>query len=265
MSDVDNVGEDCEIACCELIPFEEIVGLKIGYEFFDEFQGNFSTEYPSASASYTDIDFEQNNFVSLLDTDFLDIYDELAKEDNAFEFGPSPVAMPIQIAEIFSTGVARGVIQEATLIENSDEKTIKNLSKEESFQNGNDEYNKLRQIEKVVENAMKAAETVGTGSIPRQILKSDTIDSRSIATKQKEKNRHDAIVKWRRKKSHSACKFKENLIISARQRATASRTREPQGKFKKVKAKWISATEFFQSAVPPCFENKLDVSDDIVT
>jgi hypothetical protein len=264
MSVAKNMLDECEIACCELIPYEEIIGLKIGYEFFDEFQDNFPTEYPSASASYTEIDFEQNNFVSLLDTDFLDIYDELAKEDDAFEFGPSPVAMPIQIAEIFSSGVSRGIIQEATLIENSNEKTIKNLSKEKGH---NDNREKQQCFENKSEIKMKGAEIIGKGNDTRQISKAGTTnDSRTSGIfKQKEKNRHDAIAKWKRKKSHAAGKFKENLIISARQRATASRTREPQGKFQKAKAKWIVATEYFQSAVLPGYEKELEISDEIVT
>lgn len=263
MSVVKNIRDECEIACCEFIPYEEIIGLKIDYEFFEEFQDNFPTEYPSASASYTEIDFEQNNFVSLLDTDFLDIYDELAKEDDAFEFGPSPVAMPIQIAELFSSGVTRGIIQEATLIENSDEKTIKNLSKEKI---GYDANEKQQIFEKISEIEMKGVGNIGKGNDSRLILKTGTNDSRTSGIlKQKQKNRHDAILKWRRKKSQSAGKFKENFIISARQRATASRTREPQGKFKKVKAKWIVATEYFQGAFIPGSENKVEITDDRVT
>ena len=199
--------EDANIADSELIPIEfaECDGY---YKDFNEVQYPYSTDedfhYPSASASYSGYDAEQN-FVSLLDTDFLEIYDELATGDDSYYIGPSPVAMPIIYsmpeAEIVPESSCE-IIQHATLIESSDPKIKQELSVDD-IQNECDIYRKTQ-----------------SG------------------------NRLTAIAKWRYKKSQAVCKAHDKCALSARQEATARRSRT-QGKFKKVKAKWITATEYF--------------------
>ena len=64
----------------------------------DEYSGGSSYQplYPAASASFAGADDVTK--VDMLDQDFLDIYDTLAKEDDSYLLGPSPVAMPIVYA-----------------------------------------------------------------------------------------------------------------------------------------------------------------------
>ena len=189
---------------CELVPieFSECCFKRCDenqYPYFtnDEFQ------YPSASASYSGNESEQN-IVSLLDTDFLEIYDELAKSDEFFFSGPSPVAMPITFAT--EAEIVRlennETIQHATLIEPSEPKTLKEFHDPEV----KSEHKILRQT--------------------------------------KRKNRISAISKWRLKRNRDVCKASDLNTMSARQEATARRPRT-HGKFRKVKAKWITATEYF--------------------
>ena len=207
-------SEDCDdlsTASCEFIPvdlspcasYSNIFdGDQYPYSVDDDFQ------YPSASASYSEIGGEQH-IVSLLDTDFLEICDELAKEDEAVEFDSSAaVAMPItcasQEADLVFTEMIIPEIQHATPIEVSEPKIFKQQSRlENRF-----EYSIFRQSQN--------------------------------------KFRSEAIYKWRCKKIRSVCKVIDKNIKSARQEATARRPRT-HGKFKKVKAKWIAATEYFQS------------------
>ena len=189
---------------CELVPiefsecyFKQCDENQYPYFTNDEFQ------YPSASAAYSGNESEQN-IVSLLDTDFLEIYDELAKSDEFFFSGPSPVAMPIAFAT--EAEVVRlennETIQHATLIEPSDPKILKELHDPEV----KSEHKTLRQS--------------------------------------KRKNRISAISKWRLKRNRDVCKASDLNTMSARQEATARRPRT-HGKFRKVKAKWITATEYF--------------------
>lgn len=189
---------------CELVPiefsecyFKQCDENQYPYFTNDEFQ------YPSASAIYSGNESEQN-IVSLLDTDFLEIYDELAKSDEFFFSGPSPVAMPIAFAT--EAEVVRlennDTIQHATLIEPSDPKILKELHDPEV----KSEHKTLRQS--------------------------------------KRKNRISAISKWRLKRNRDVCKASDLNTMSARQEATARRPRT-HGKFRKVKAKWITATEYF--------------------
>lgn len=199
--------ENANAADSELIPIEfaECDGY---YKDFNEVQYPYSTDedfqYPSASASYSGYDAEQN-FVRLLDTDFLEIYDELATGDDSYYIGPSPVAMPIIYAMPEAEIVAESsceTIQHATLIESSDPKIKQELSADDF---------------KTVCNIYRRTQSG---------------------------NRLTAIAKWRYKKSQAVCKARNKCALSARQKATACRSRT-QGKFKKVKAKWITATEYF--------------------
>lgn len=199
--------ENANIADSELIPIEftECDGY---YKDSDEFQYSCSTDedyqYPSASASYSGYDTEQN-FVSLLDTDFLEIYDELATGDDSYYIGPSPVAMAIIYAmpeaEIVPESSCEK-IQHATLIESSDPKIKQELSADDA------------------ESVYDSHRRTQNG------------------------NRMTAIAKWRYKKSQAVSKAHDKNALSARQEATARRPRT-HGKFKKVKAKWVTATEYF--------------------
>ena len=204
---------------CELVPiefsecyFKQCDENQYPYFINDEFQ------YPSASASYSGNESEQN-IVSLLDTDFLEIYDELAKSDEFFFSGPSPVAMPIAFAteaEIIRLDTNES-IQHATLIEPSEPKILKELNDPEV----KTEHKILRQTKK--------------------------------------KNRISAISKWKLKRNRDVCKASDLNIMSARQEATARRPRT-HGKFRKVKAKWITATEYFHLE-PKLEEESLDSSN----
>ena len=216
------------VACCELIPFE--LTSPEDFDFVEDFLYTSDTDqyqYPSASASYSENDCEQN-FVNLLDTDFLDIYDELAKEDDRFEFGPSPVAMPIVYAvsdaEFMPTGVTASPIQHATLIEFPNEKQSSETVDVPSVSNAD------------------CIKEMGTGG---NVL--DCLD-KALTLESQRCTRNLAILKWKMKKSQIVHKSASDRIKSARQEATARRPRS-HGKFNKVKAKWVAATEYFQSAV----------------
>ena len=206
-----DVFDELSTARCELIPVE-LEPCKNYYDFFDGYQYPYALEqsfqYPSASASYAGNELEEN-IVNLLDTDFLEICDELAKDDEDIVFDSSTaVAMPIHYGTleaefVLSQAMAEG-IQHATLIEGSDSKTLKQESRESII-----DYSMYRQT--------------------------------------KNKNRCVAICKWKSKKNRSVTKVADKYKLSARQEATARRPRT-QGKFKKVKAKWIAATEYFHNA-----------------
>ena len=190
----------------------ELTSCKSYFNFFDDYQYPYTAadevEYPSASASYSSTEAEQS-VVSLLDTDFLEIFDELAKDDEASVFGSSAaVAMPIvyalPAAELLSADSSTWAIQHATLIKGFESKELEQLSGRESCG-----YSMFRQIQN--------------------------------------KHRSDAIHKWRGKKNKNVCKSTDKYVRSARQEATARRPRT-HGKFKKVKAQWVAASEYFNSA-----------------
>lgn len=194
---------------CALVP-GKFTECKNYLKDFDEYQFPYSSDdadyqYPSASASYSGNDNERN-IVSLLNTDFMEIYDELAKVDDSFYFGPSPVAMPITYdmpeAEMVSLEDSIEMIQYATIIDLPDPKVMKL----DCDLGDNSEYLIYQQTQR--------------------------------------NNRVTAISKWRFKRSQAVRKATDKNILSARQEATARRPRT-HGKFKKVRAKWISATEYF--------------------
>lgn len=219
------------VACCELIPLG-LTTVNGDFDFIEDFlydSENDQHKYPSASASYSENDCEQN-FVNLLDTDFLDIYDELAKEDDRFEFGPSPVAMPIIYtvleAEFISSGIITS-IQHATLIESGIGRELPNVKESTDdlcFRN---------------DDIMRSS-----------IIKSSIPDLKDeLVPPDKQKGiRNLAIVRWKKKKNQNVHKSVSNCAKSARQEATARRPRS-HGKFNKVKAKWVVATEYFQSGL----------------
>lgn len=208
-------SEDCDdlsTASCEFIPVDLSPG-SIYANFFDGDPFSYSVsddhQYPSACASYSESD-EEEHIVSLLDKDFLEICDDLAKKDEAFAFDLSAaVAMPIsyalQEAEFVFSDSSNQEVQHATLIQVSESKILKQLS----YRKTQFDYSTFRQSQN--------------------------------------KFRSEAICKWRRKKIRSVCKVIDKSMKSARQEATARRPRT-HGKFKKVKAKWIAATDYFQSA-----------------
>jgi hypothetical protein len=203
---------------CELVSagFSEF---KSYLQNFGHYQYPYSADneyqYPLASASYSANDNDQN-IVNLLDTDFMEIYDELAKVDESYYFGPSPVAMQITYmeSEIVSLEESIEMIQHATLIE---------PSKAEVMELDTDRDDKSEYL---------------------------------IYQQTQRTNRTSAISKWRYKRSQAVCKATDKTTLSARQEATARRPRT-HGKFKKVKAKWITATEYFH--LEP--KDKLDVED----
>ena len=213
------------VACCELIPLE-LSTVNGDFDFIDDFlydSENDQHKYPSASASYSENDCEQN-FVNLLDTDFLDIYDELAKQDDRFEFGPSPVAMPIVYTvpevEFISSGEMNS-IQHATLIESPISKELLNIKE-------NTDNLSSRNVNIIHDGS----------AVP--VVRSKT----ALFDKQRE-IRNVAIARWKRKRSKTVCKSVSICTKSARQEATARRPRS-HGKFNKIKAKWVVATEYFQ-------------------
>jgi hypothetical protein len=191
----------CELVSAEFTEFKNYL------QKFGQYQYPYSSDneyqYPLASASYSANDNDQN-IVSLLDTDFMEIYDELAKVDDSYYIGPSPVAMQITYmeSEIVSLEESIEMIQHATLIESS---------KAEVMELDTDREDKSEYL----------------------------LNQQTQRT-----NRVSAISKWRYKRSQAVCKATDKNTLSARQEATARRPRT-HGKFKKVKAKWISATEYF--------------------
>lgn len=170
----------------------------------DENQYSYSSDeeyqYPSASATYADYDNEQNS-LSFLDSDFMEIFDELANSDEFIYSGLSSVALSVayEMKEDKKTSSEDNVemIQHATPIQTIEPKAIKSDP---------NKYSLYRQAQNT--------------------------------------NRLDAISKWRHKRSQAVCKSTNKILLSARQEATARRPRI-HGKFKKISAKWISATEYF--------------------
>ena len=212
------------VACCELIPLE-FSTVNGDFDFIDDFlydSENDQHKYPSASASYSENDSEQN-FVNLLDTDFLDIYDKLAEQDDRFEFGPSPVAMPVYaVPEVeFISSDEINSIQHATLIESPIGKELPNTKETK------DDLS-LRTDNSVYDESL----------VPG-------VRSKPVPFDKQKEIRNVAIARWKRKRTGNVCKAVSICAKSARQEATARRPRS-HGKFNKIKAKWVVATEYFQ-------------------
>lgn len=195
-----DITTSCELVSAEFAEFKSYLQNFGHYQY--SYPSDNEYQYPLASASYSANDNDQN-IVSLLDTDFMEIYDELAKVDDSFYFGPSPVAMQITYMESEIVSLEESIeIQHATPIESSKAEVMELDTDRED----KSEYLLYQQTQRT--------------------------------------NRITAISKWRYKRSQAVCKTADKTTLSARQEATARRPRT-HGKFKKVRAKWITATEYF--------------------
>jgi hypothetical protein len=225
----------------EIVPFE--ISLPGDFCFTDDdlsqAEGN---EYPSASAAYSEKD-DIGNVVELKRTDFLECYDELSREEE-----PSAIAMPLaRINDDLSSLVIlveRSATETPLILDKLDSKgRACSIADEELPHNVNDE--KLTNVSSDSMDVYMTMESNGNMS--------DTDETPMSIEIQKEM-RNMAIYRWQEKKilqrSHDKCGK------SARQEATARRPR-CNGRFNKVKAKWVVATEYFH---PKLRRDKSDMS-----
>ena len=232
--------QDCKVIY-EIVPFE--ISLPCDFCFTEddlsEAKGN---KYPLASAAFSEKD-GIGNVVELNRTDFLECYDELSRDEE-----PSAIAMPLaHLNDDLASAVIlveRSVAETPVILDKLDSKGgAYTIADEEHPQHSNNEELLNVSVDSMdVDTSMES-----NGNM------SDTDETPISIEKQKEM-RNMAIYRWQEKKIFQ--RSLDKCGKSARQEATARRPR-CNGRFNKVKAKWVVATEYFH---PKLRRDKSDMS-----
>lgn len=220
--------QDCEIIY-EIVPFE--ISLPGDFCFTEESLCQMKGgEYPSASATYSGEDI-RDNVVELKRTDFLECYDELSKGNEV-----PAIAMPL--ASLNEEGPSVVI-----LVEGSRAETPIVLSRLESKERACSiadiaHYHGVENQESMTSSAV--CMDVVTATEPCGIM--SDLEETSIYFEKQKATRNMAIYRWQEKKNLH--RITDKCGKSARQEATARRPR-CNGRFNKMKAKWVVATEYF--------------------
>lgn len=188
----------------------------------------------------------------------------MGKEDNSFVLGPSPVAQPI----VYPTHPTHSMHPTQSIIypthHTCSQSTV--YPTQDIIAESLSEFVETSGTTAPVSTPYTTPYTTSFSSSDIQHAQpiettnhsKDSKDSNSLESYKeyeanintKKLNRYSAISKWKNKKieKNSVCKVKVVNKKSARQEATARRQREAgEGKFKKAKVKWVTATDFFNT------------------
>lgn len=220
--------QDCKFIH-EIVPFE--ISLPGDFCFTeDDFSERKDNEYPSASAAYSGKD-GVGNVVELKSTDFLECYDEVPEEEE-----PSATAMPLAHSNDDLASVVilleHSIAETPVIPDKLDSKgRACSIADVEHPHDINDEESLDLSVDyMVIDTNMESNGNMSDADVT------------PISIEMQKEMRNMAIYRWQEKKvlqrSHDKCGK------SARQKATARRPR-CNGRFNKVKAKWVVATEYF--------------------